>query len=147
MISKFSELFEYNFYYNQQLIHLFEKEFALVPEKSLKLINHILNAHQVWNSRILKEESFGVWQMNEFSDLTKINNTNFSNTKKIIQEFDLVQTVFYQNSKGERFENKIEDILFHTVNHSTYHRGQIALLFRKSGIDPLVSDYIFYKRI
>ncbi|SMC66470.1 DinB family protein [Moheibacter sediminis] len=146
MTSKFREPFEYNFHFNQELVLLFEKDLALVPEKSLKLMNHILNAHQVWNSRILNQIPFLPWQMNEFSNLNPINETNFTNTKIILQGFDLNQTILYQNTKGEKFENKIEDILFHIINHSTYHRGQIALLFRESGIEPLISDYIIYKR-
>lgn len=146
MNSKFFELFEYNFHFNQELIQLFEREFELVPEKSLMLINHILNAHQVWNSRILNHIPFLPWQMNEFSDLTQINKKNYTNTITILQELDLNEMIYYQNTKGDKFENKIEDILFHIVNHSTYHRGQIALLFRENGIEPLVSDYIFYKR-
>lgn len=147
MISKFSELFEYNFHFNQELIQSFEKEFDLVSEKSLKLMNHILNAHQVWNSRILNQNPFLPWQINEFSDLNPINETNYTNSKTILQRFDSHQNIHYQNTKDEKFENKIEDILFHIINHSTYHRGQIALLFRENGIEPLVSDYIAYKRI
>lgn len=147
MISKFSELFEYNFHFNQELIRLFENEFELVPDKSLKLINHIINAHQVWNSRILNQAPFHPWQMNDFSDLIQMNDTNYNNTIKILQEFELNKTIDYQNSLGNKFDNKIEDILFHIINHSTYHRGQIALLFGENGIEPLVSDYIIYKRI
>ena len=37
-------------------------------------------------------------------------------------------------------------MLFHFVNHSTYHRGQIASNLKEHGIEPLVTDYIFYKR-
>ena len=48
--------------------------------------------------------------------------------------------------KGNLFENKIDDILFHIINHSTYHRGQIMMLFRESGLEPIFSDYIFHKR-
>lgn len=146
MNSKFFELFEYNFHFNKKLIEYFNFNYSQVPERSLKLINHILNAHQIWNSRIKNEPSFGVWQMNEFHDLIQINEANFHNTNQILENADLTQTMAYQNSVGDKFENKIEDILFHVINHSTYHRGQIALLFRESGLEPMVSDYIFYKR-
>ncbi|QLH28398.1 MAG: hypothetical protein HWD63_02710 [Candidatus Parvibacillus calidus] len=39
----------------------------------------------------------------------------------------------------------MKDIIFHIINHSTYHRGQIAMEFRQSGLEPLNTDYIFYK--
>jgi uncharacterized damage-inducible protein DinB len=37
-------------------------------------------------------------------------------------------------------------MLFHIVNHSTNHRGQIAVDFKSNGITPLGLDYIHYKR-
>lgn len=30
--------------------------------------------------------------------------------------------------------------------NATYHRGQIATDFKNTGLQPLVTDYIFYKR-
>ncbi|WP_379084396.1 DinB family protein [Pedobacter sp. UC225_65] len=40
----------------------------------------------------------------------------------------------------------VKDILFHVFNHSTYHRAQIATLFKESGITPPVTDFIILKR-
>jgi uncharacterized damage-inducible protein DinB len=44
------------------------------------------------------------------------------------------------------FSNDIKSIIFHVINHSTYHRGQIASEFKQNGLDPMVTDYILYKR-
>ncbi|MCF8317339.1 MAG: hypothetical protein K9I02_01220 [Haliscomenobacter sp.] len=52
----------------------------------------------------------------------------------------------YSNSKGQLFSNSIQDMLFHIINHSTYHRGQVATEFKRQGLEPLVTDYIFFKR-
>jgi|SRR5690606_25671361 len=146
MKEKFPELFEYSHCFNQKFITAIELHTSLLPERCFQLINHILNAHQIWNGRILNEGTFEVWEIHPFEDLEKINESNFLNSLKIIENSDLSQIISYRNSKGNLFENKAEDILFHIINHSTYHRGQIALLFRKSGVEPLVSDYIFHKR-
>jgi uncharacterized damage-inducible protein DinB len=54
--------------------------------------------------------------------------------------------VEYENSEGRTFANDVKDILFHVVNHSTHHRGQIMMDLRASGITPEPLDYIFYKR-
>lgn len=35
---------------------------------------------------------------------------------------------------------------FHVVNHSTYHRGQLASLRVALGVQVPVSDYMTYKR-
>lgn len=58
----------------------------------------------------------------------------------------LKKKISYKNSRGERFENSVRDILFHVINHSTYHRGQIATDCKLHGMTPLATDYIFYKR-
>ena len=58
MVSKFRELFEYNLHCNQKLIGLFENYLNQAPERSVVLINHIINAHQVWTSRISAKAAF-----------------------------------------------------------------------------------------
>jgi len=48
--------------------------------------------------------------------------------------------------EGEKLANNIKDIVVHVINHSTYHRAQIALLVRQSGGEPAKTDYIVYQR-
>jgi uncharacterized damage-inducible protein DinB len=146
MKDKFPDLFVYTHHFNQKLIDSFLLDLPEMPEKAVVLMNHILNAHQVWNSRILGKESFHPWQMNWMKDLRNINQTNYETTLEILNQFELANMMSYTTTKGDTFENKIEDVLFHVVNHSTYHRGQIATLFREAGIEPLVTDYVLYKR-
>ena len=52
----------------------------------------------------------------------------------------------YKNSKGEEFDNSLRDIVTHIINHSTYHRAQIAQLVKRAGGIPAVTDYIVYQR-
>ncbi len=146
MKEKFIDLFEYNFYFNEKLIHLMEADLEKVPERALQLINHILSAHRVWNARILSEPSVHPWEMHPFEELIQINSKNHQETLKILEKSNLEAIISYQNTTGGGFQNKLEDILFHVVNHGTYHRGQIAMLFRESGLTPMVSDFIAYKR-
>jgi uncharacterized damage-inducible protein DinB len=105
-----------------------------------------LNAQQVWNSRVLGEKSFEVWQINPFENLNEINHQNFQKSIEIIENSDLDQRIEYQNSRGTKFENSVFEMLFQAINHSTYHRGQINSLLKQNGIDPVLTDYIFYKR-
>lgn len=128
------------------MIRYISEHISKVDEKTISLINHTLNAQQIWNSRILGEKAFQVWQINPFESLNEINHQNFLKSIDIIQEQDLDSKVEYQNSRGTKFENSIFDMLFHAVNHSTYHRGQINSLLKQNGIDPILTDYIFYKR-
>lgn len=146
MKEKLIDLFEYTCHFNKEMIKCISENTTKTDEKTISLINHTLNAHQIWNSRILYEKSFEVWQINPFESLDDINHQNLLTSVDIIQNFDLDQRREYQNSKGTKFENSIFEMLFHTINHSTYHRGQINTLLKQNGIDPLVTDYTFYKR-
>lgn len=146
MKEKLIDLFEYTYHFNSEMIRIISENIAKVDEKIISLINHTLNAQQVWNSRILNEKSFEVWQINSFEKLEEINNQNFQTSIQIIENSDFDQRIEYQNSKGSKFENTIFEILFQAINHSTYHRGQINSLLKQSGIEPILTDYIFYKR-
>ncbi len=147
MIPFFKELFEYGHHFNQQLWTVFAGQPKLTSERSIKLFNHILNAHQVWNSRMIVEpNSVGPWDLRPISELKDIDTVNYSNSIRILDQADLSSVIKYTNSKGESYPNSVKNILFHVINHSTYHRGQIATEFKQNGIEPLVTDYIFYKR-
>lgn len=141
------ELFEYNCYCNQKLADAFQDNRGRTTEKATTLFNHILNAHQIWNNRIEPEHTpFGVWEIHAIDDLKKIDELNSAHSLRILDKPDLNATINYTNSKGQVFSNSIWDILFHVINHSTYHRGQIATEFKNTGLAPLATDYIFYKR-
>lgn len=143
----FNELFDYNFYCNKKII---DRSVALstIPEESLRLFNHILNAHHIWNARILgKPSKYSVWQMHEIKDWEDIHYENQRSSFEITSnadDFDI--RIDYENSEERLFTNTLQDMLFHIINHSTQHRGQIAVDFRSQGIDPLILDYVFYKR-
>jgi uncharacterized damage-inducible protein DinB len=141
------ELFEYSHHFNQKLADIFSDNPDKTSEKAVKLFNHLLNAHQIWNNRIdPKQPTFGVWGLHDTKDLKGIDKTNYEQTSQILDKFDLHENFDYTNTKGQAFTNSIRDILFHVINHSTYHRGQIATEFKQHGLEPLVTDYIFYKR-
>ncbi|BEV03260.1 DinB family protein [Chryseobacterium gambrini] len=146
MKEKLVDLFEYTYHFNKEMIKIISENLEKVDEKTISLINHTLNAQQIWNSRILNEKSFEVWQINPFENLNGINQQNFNKSLEIVHKFDPDQKIEYQNSRGTKFENTVFEILFQAINHSTYHRGQINSLLKQNGITPILADYIFYKR-
>ncbi len=141
-------LLEYSHHYNLQLIEIFADP-AMAEKLSKKaklLLSHTLNASSVWNSRILNiPNRVGIWDVFEAQEMLKLENQNFEETFEILEISNLAEIISYTNSKGDSYKRSIEDIIFHTINHATYHRGQIASEFRKCGVEPIVSDYIFYK--
>lgn len=143
----FKEAFEYNHHFNKEIIKLIIENSPKVSEKTINLINHILNAQQIWNERIINETNkIGVWDIRELNELLSINERNYSESLNILSSLELNKTLSYKTSKEVEFNNSIKDILFHVINHSTYHRGQIASELKTSGIEPISTDYIFYKR-
>src|SRR5690606_32581368 len=147
MKSFFQDLFDYNHHMNMKILAFISDAFDIIPEKSIQLFSHILNAHHIRNCRIQSETpQFGVWDPQTLITMSTTNMHNYEISLKIIQEMDINQTVVYKNTQGQEYENTIRDILFHVINHGTYHRGQIATDFRKNGLEPLATDYIFWKR-
>lgn len=143
----FKELFTYNAHYNEQLAEVLASNANLEEGEAHRLFSHVLAAHHIWNHRMRKQDSeYGVWEMLPFHQLNEINKENFEDSLVILGGVPLDGLITYKNSRGQAFENKINDILFHIINHSTYHRGQIARVFRENGLEPLVTDYIFWKR-
>ncbi len=143
----FKELFEYSHHFNQKLGDVFNDNSDKTSEKAVKLYSHILNAHQIWNNRIEpKQTVFGVRDIHPIQDSKKIDKMNYEHSLLILDKFDLNEIINYTNTKGQTFSNSIRDIFFHAMNHSTYHRGQIATEFKQNGIEPLNTDYIFFKR-
>lgn len=138
----FEELFEYNNHFNQELAKSIIDSQGLLPEKLTRLFCHILNAHEIWNSRIQgKANVYGVWDIHHPRNYNEILHLNYETSKAIIEKLTLEQTIKYSNGKRQR---KVSDVLFHIINHSTYHRGQIATLFRENEIEPVTTDYIHY---
>lgn len=143
----FRELFEYNHHMNEKVISSFIHHSDKASERSVKLINHILNSHRIWNNRIRKtEEDFGVWQVHSLGFLKDLNQVNFESSLEILNTVDLSAKLEYVNTKGVAYTNTVQDVLFHLINHGTYHRAQIASDFKQAGIEPEVTDFIVYKR-
>lgn len=143
----FNQLFDYNFFCNKKLIEQ-ASDLKKIPDTSVKLFSHILNAHHIWNKRILNEDSeYEVWQLHDLVDWQDIHYENQRATFEIVRnEDDFNKRIDFVTTKGRSFTNEIKDILFHIVNHSAHHRGQILADFRANGIEPLGLDYIHYKR-
>jgi uncharacterized damage-inducible protein DinB len=143
----FIELFEYNHQCNQKLVEVINDRPEKISEKAFKLYCHVLNAHHIWNGRIeTKQTAFAVWEVHAVQALKSIDQINYEQTLQILDKLDLKEIFNYSNNKGITFGGSIRDILFHVINHSTYHRGQIATEFRQHGLEPLVTDYILLKR-
>lgn len=120
-------------------------------DKIVSLFTHILKADDIWLKRINNEpintdnfaQSLNVTELQNFlNELNGLTDNYFST----LTEEKLSQVIEYNNLQGKKFGNKLSDILIHLFNHATYHRGQIAQLFRKEDLRAPITDYIVFKR-
>jgi uncharacterized damage-inducible protein DinB len=140
------DLINYTFLADRKFIDAFLDAARSMPEAE-KLFSHILNAQHIWAKRILGEKhEYDVFQLHSVGVFETIHLRNSEYLLRILRTQNLEELIIYQNSKGESFVNAASDILFHIVNHSTYHRAQVAAQFRLNDITPPTTDYIMLKR-
>lgn len=114
------------------------------------LLAHIVNSQKIWLNRVLKNniihDPWKSYSPTECIELSIEVTREWINQLEGKDDKDLRRRINYKNNKGEDWENTIGDIVTHVINHSTYHRAQIAQLMRQSGDQPPKTDYIAYQR-
>ncbi|HEY5917233.1 MAG TPA: DinB family protein [Chryseolinea sp.] len=118
-----------------------------------KTVLHIWDAQHIWVSR-MQGSSLSKWPSASFKGSKDDSLNGLIESSSELSAFirakpkPFLSTLYaYKNLKGEPFENTYEDTLFHVVNHSTYHRGQIITMLRDAGLKVLpTTDLIHYLR-
>ncbi|EDM34916.1 nuclease inhibitor [Pedobacter sp. BAL39] len=144
------KLCTYNNWANALVFDALTKHQALLPETCVRIFCHIVNAQSIWLSRISGiQPNRGVWELAELSDCGQYLEESAAGLTAYLKATDLsnVQPIRYTNTQGIAYEDGNLDILTHIFNHGTYHRAQIATLFRQAGINPLNTDYIQFVRL
>ncbi|MCK0135594.1 DinB family protein [Arenibacter sp. S6351L] len=141
------ELFQYTNHQNNAIISAITENHSQISAKTIKLISHIINVHQIWNAKfnLNNTELFDAWTIHEVSDLEGYERLNFDQSIEILSIYKLDQLIDWKTTNGKYFQNSVLDILFQIINHSNYHRAQIATEFRMSGIQPIMTDFILFK--
>jgi uncharacterized damage-inducible protein DinB len=146
MLEHIGSLFSYDGWANREVLGSLQALNAQPPERSVKLLAHILSAERLWLERLLaQEQTLPVWPIltleecnSEIGELPRLWKTYLTS----LGESGLSDSRTYKNTKGETFTSKKQDILLHVVMHSAYHRGQIAADMRASGFTPPYTDFI-----
>jgi uncharacterized damage-inducible protein DinB len=118
-----------------------------------KTVLHIWDAQQIWLTRLEGGTANG-WPSDNFKGDTKEMLQGYLATSNKLAEMGanhdaafFERHIAYKNTKGIEFSNAADDMLFHMVNHSSYHRGQIITMLRQLGIDKFpAQDLIAYVR-
>jgi len=136
----------YNKWANSLIInHLSESD---RNEKMEYLFSHILNAHRIWNARLIGDQS-GVLPFDTIgrSIWEKIDIQNHENSFYLLDHMNLETAIAYEDTEGNSYQTSINDTILHVINHSTHHRGQIVSMIRQMGMAPPVTDFVAWERL
>ncbi len=146
----FIHLFKYNDWATKEAADSMSG-FENKDERLRELLSHIVSAQKIWLNRILELDiNTYPWEkhtVQECISRSTIITSEWINLLESLKDSDLEKRIDYKNTKGEKFSNTFKDIVTHVINHSTYHRAQIAQKVKALGGKPAVTDYIFYQRL
>jgi len=147
----FQHLFRYDAWANGRVIESLEGKGLSTGDRILELVAHILIAKRVWLVRIADQDSSNVpiWPRLTLTECREL----FAQLEFELTEFLAdpradwtVRMIRYRSQRGQEFTNSVAQILLHMSHHAAYHRGQIAVLMRQQGLEPVNTDYIYYAR-
>lgn len=102
----------------------------------MKLYERLISPSENFNGN-MKDVSTGLLQQNKQWHDWIIN----------AQEHMFTHEFIYYNSKKEKFKQPVFQMLLHTFNHGTYHRGQMVTMLRELNIDKIPpTDFIIWSR-
>ena len=145
----FLRMFAYDDWANRECLAAM-RAVGSVSADTVGRMAHILSAQKLWLERILRQpQSMPVWPTLTIEDCMALADEMSSawqnHLTRLANRFapgSLDDKVEYRNSKGEPWSSRVGNILTHVLFHSAYHRGQIALQMRSSGVEPAYTDFI-----
>lgn len=103
---------------------------------------HVLEGTWVWLRRWRGEDAVPVRAPNDFADAAALA-SSWATLDQQQQAFALELTDLRLEApltiRGHQYS--LVQLIQHQLNHSTYHRGQVALLLRQLGHTPPATDY------
>ncbi len=146
----FLKLYQYNAWANRRVLESLERQ-GVSDEKILSLMGHVVAALILWLHRVKglpapKEiRLWGEYSLDQLKSLSEKATQDWLDFVEGNDNFD--REISYKNYSGDPFTNNVEMIMVHLVNHSSYHRAQVALLLRQQGYEPVNTDFITYERV
>ena len=149
MIDHLTHLFKYDNWAMERTANSIINLEEILPD-AVRILSHIISAQQIWLNRITGTQSnitpWDNYTIDESISKSVELTSKWINLLEGNEQTFLDQRIQYQNSKGETFTNSIKDIVTHVINHSAYHRAQIAQHVKHANGTPAITDYIVYQR-
>lgn len=111
---------------------------------------HILAAEWIWLERWKGLSPNALLIPTEFPTVESLA-TRWAKVEEDYAEFisgitdeSLATVITYTNTKGEQWAYPLGRMIQHVMNHSTYHRGQVATLLRQLGAEVNPVDLLVF---
>lgn len=142
----FKHKFEYDFLTNKKWCENLLSQEELISDYCQKSMSHIVNVHHIWIQRVLglPSESFS-WDKLPADYWIKLHQENYLKTLDFLEKVDELEKMNYHSEEGVQLEKEVVDVLYHILNHSNYHRGQIAKDLRDHGLEVPSYNFITFK--
>lgn len=141
------ELFHKWFNYNVSANLAWAKNMSIheddLTHYCLSTMSHIINVEHLWLNRILglpvESDDWDILPLAYFERFLKENDELI---KRIQLQFSTDQLIRYTDSENTIQEKMLSDLLFNILNHSNYHRAQLAKEFRMLDLPVIPTNYI-----
>lgn len=143
------KLYQFNAWANDRVIACLKRQ-SVTDEKILSVFGHVLAAQFLWLHRIrgLAPPDVKLWGDYSLERLIEMETSaNQQWLDFVTTEHDFNRDLTYKNYVGDLYTTNVEMIMIHLVNHCSYHRGQVAMLLRQKGYEPINTDFITYDRV
>jgi len=149
----------YNLWANQQLANWLQNATPAAMNQPIessfnslrKTVIHIWNAEYLW-LRVLQNLDIEPIPGNVFTgndqELLSAWLEASANFLAYVEQMDENTLASFRGGSNPDNPLAVMDIIQHTMNHSTYHRGQLITMGRQAGLSsPPRTDFIYYVRI
>lgn len=145
----FLRLYQYNAWANKRVLDGLVRQ-QVNDEKIMSVMGHVVAAQFLWLHRIqgLPPPDVKLWGEYKLEKLVSMSEDITQRWVQFVNDTDdFNRDLSYKNYVGDPYITNVEAIMIHLVNHSSYHRAQVAMLLRQKGYEPINTDFITYDRI
>lgn len=118
----------------------------------LTTLAHIVSADWIWLRRWAGQSPTAApaeWSLTSLASIRERWDEVEAERSAVLAELDdeaLQREVDYCNTAGSAFTSRMDEMLRHVVDHSTYHRGQVVTMLRQLGGTPPATGLIVFYR-
>lgn len=130
--------------------HLYAAHYAFICQQ----LNHMLIVEDLFRARLLQQaqphpqtNSEIVPDFKQLSHRLQHSDQNYLQYVQQIQAEQLEQQIDFTFTDQKKGAMQIQEILFHIINHGSYHRGSIARSLDQAGVNHPADSYTMFLHI